>query len=73
MLPAPLRLDTYLDPIFYAVHAFRFAAVGVNDAPPCLALAALVVFGVLAFLDTADLLRRGYKLRYRLDSRATRL
>ena len=64
MLPAPLRVATYLDPIFYAVDAFRFAAVGVSDAPPYPALAALGVFSVLAFLGTVEVLRRGWKLRY---------
>lgn len=64
MLPAPLRVATYLDPIFYAVDAFRYAAVGVSDAPPYPALAALGVFAVLAFLGTVEILRRGYKLRY---------
>jgi len=64
MLPAPLRIATYLDPIFYAVDAFRYAAVGVSDAPPYPALAGLGVFAVLAFLGTVEILRRGYKLRY---------
>ncbi len=64
MLPTPLRIATYLDPIFYAVDAFRFAAVGVSDAPPYPALAALGVFAVLAFVGTVEILRRGYKLRY---------
>ncbi len=64
MLPAPLRVATYLDPIFYAIDAFRFAALGVSDVPPYPALAALIVFAVLAFLATTELLRRGYKLRY---------
>ena len=64
MLPAPLRIATYLDPIFYAVDAFRYAAVGVSDAPPYPALATLVVFAVLAFLGTVEVLRRGWKLRY---------
>jgi ABC-2 type transport system permease protein len=64
MLPAPLRVATYLDPIFYAVDAFRYAAVGVSDAPPYPALAALGVFAVLAFWGTMEILRRGYKLRY---------
>jgi ABC-2 type transport system permease protein len=64
MLPDPLRVATYLNPIFYAVDAFRFAALGVSDVPPYPALAALVVFAVLAFLFTTELLRRGYKLRY---------
>ncbi len=64
MLPGPLRIATYLDPIFYAVDAFRYAAVGVSDAPPYPALAGLGVFSVLAFLGTVEILRRGYKLRY---------
>lgn len=64
MLPAPLRMVTYLDPIFYAVDVFRFAAVGVSDAPPYPALAALVIFAALAFTVTVEILRRGYKLRY---------
>ena len=64
MLPAPLRVATYLDPIFYAVDAFRYAAVGVSDTPPYPALAALGVFAGLAFLGTVEILRRGYRLRY---------
>ncbi|MDP9479684.1 MAG: ABC transporter permease [Actinomycetota bacterium] len=64
MLPGPLRIATYLDPVFYAVDVFRYAAVGVSDAPPYPALIALVVFAVLAFLGTVELIRRGYKLRY---------
>jgi ABC-2 type transport system permease protein len=64
MLPAPLQVATYADPIIYAVDAFRYAAVGVSDAPPYPALAGLGVFSVLAFVGTVEILRRGYKLRY---------
>ena len=64
MLPRPLRAATYSDPIFYAIDSFRFAAVGVSDAPPYPALAALVAFAVIAFLGATELIRRGYKLRY---------
>ena len=64
MLPAPLRVATYLDPIFYAIDVFRFAALGVSDVPVYPAMVGLVVFAVLAFLVTVELLRRGYKLRY---------
>jgi len=64
MLPGPLRAATLLDPVFYAVDAFRFAAVGVSDAPPYPALAALVVFAALSFLFAVELIRCGYKLRY---------
>ncbi len=64
MLPEPLRVATYLNPIFYAIDAFRFAALGVSDVPPYPALAALLACAVVAFLATTELLRRGYKLRY---------
>lgn len=64
MLPVPLKVATYLNPIFYAIDVFRFAALGIADAPVYPAMAALVGFAVLSFLVTVELLRRGYKLRY---------
>jgi ABC-2 type transport system permease protein len=64
MLPDPLRVATYFNPIFYAVDAFRFAALGVSDVPPYPALAALMLFAVLAFWGTTEILRRGHNLRY---------
>jgi ABC-2 type transport system permease protein len=64
MLPDPLRVATYFNPIFYAIDAFRFAALGVSDVPPYPALAALIIFAVLTFLGTTEMLRRGHNLRY---------
>ena len=64
MLPDPLRVATYFNPIFYAIDAFRFAALGVSDVPPYPALAALMIFAVLTFLGTTEMLRRGHNLRY---------
>jgi ABC-2 type transport system permease protein len=64
MLPAPLAVATYFNPIFYAINAFRFAALGISDVPVYPSLGALAVFAVLSFLGTTELLRRGYKLRY---------
>ena len=63
-LPDPLRVATYFNPIFYAIDAFRFAALGVSDVPAYPALFALMVFAVLAFLGTTEMLRRGHNLRY---------
>ena len=63
-LPDPLRIATYLNPVFYAVDAFRFAALGVSDVPAYPALAALILFAVVAFLATTEMLRRGHNLRY---------
>jgi ABC-2 type transport system permease protein len=64
MLPDPLRVATYFNPIFYAIDAFRFAALGISDTPPYPALAALLIFAVLTFLGTTEMLRRGHNLRY---------
>ncbi len=64
MLPDPLRVATYFNPIFYAIDAFRFAALDVSDVPVYPALAALIIFAVLAFLGTTEMLRRGHNLRY---------
>ena len=64
MLPEPLRVATYFNPIFYAIDVFRFASLGVSDVPPYPALAALIIFAVLAFLGMTEMLRRGHNLRY---------
>ena len=64
MLPDPLRVVTYFNPIFYAIDAFRFAALGVSDVPAYPALAALAFLSVAAFAATTEMLRRGYNLRY---------
>jgi ABC-2 type transport system permease protein len=64
MLPDPLRVLTYFNPIFYAIDSFRFAALGVSDVPAYPALAALALLSIGAFAGTTELLRRGYKLRY---------
>jgi ABC-2 type transport system permease protein len=63
-LPDPLRVVTYFNPVFYAIDAFRFAALGISDVPAYPALAALMAFAVLAFLATTEMLRRGHNLRY---------
>ena len=64
MLPEPLRVATYFNPIFYAIDVFRFASLGVSDVPHYPALAALIIFAVLAFLGMTEMLRRGHNLRY---------
>jgi ABC-2 type transport system permease protein len=64
MLPDPLRVATYFNPVFCAIDAFRFAALGISDVPPYPALAALMIFAVLAFSGTTEMLRRGHNLRY---------
>ncbi len=63
-LPDPLRIATYLNPVFYAVDAFRFAALGVSDVPAYPALAALILFAALSFAATTEMIRRGHNLRY---------
>jgi ABC-2 type transport system permease protein len=63
-LPDPLRIATYLNPVFYAVDAFRFAALGVSDVPAYPALAALILLAALTFAATTEMIRRGHNLRY---------
>ena len=39
-------------------------ALGVSDVLPYPALAALMIFAILAFLGTTEMLRHGHNLRY---------
>lgn len=54
------KRERYIDEVLIS----PITAVGVSDVPPYPAIVALIVFAVLAFLGTTELLRRGYKLRY---------
>lgn len=63
-LPEPLRVVTYLNPVFYAVDSFRYAALGVSDVPVYPALTALILLAALVFAATTEMLRRGHNLRY---------
>lgn len=63
LLPAPLQIFVWFNPIFYLIDGFRYAVLGVSEAPlwasigVTLSLSAVSVWLVLA------LFKRGYKLR----------
>ena len=63
MVPAPLRVVTKLNPIFYLVNGLRDGMLGVSDANLtfCMSLAALLA--VILFCVVERLFRAGYKLR----------
>ena len=63
MVPAPLRIVTKLNPIFYLVNGLRYGMLGVSDVnvPFSMILAAVLAVGL--FLIVERLFRTGYKLR----------
>jgi ABC-2 type transport system permease protein len=63
LLPAPLRTLAYFNPIFYLMDAFRFAVLGVHEAPVWESLSVAVVLCVAALGVILRLLKIGYKLR----------
>lgn len=63
MVPAPLKVLTYLNPIFYWVNGLRYGMVGVSDVSvkTAMALAGAVAIGLFFLVER--LFRMGYKLR----------
>jgi ABC-2 type transport system permease protein len=62
-LPGWARKFSLVNPVFYAVNAFRYGVVGVSDVPPGIALAVLSGFGVLLLLVALVLMSRGAGMR----------
>lgn len=63
MVPAPLRIITRLNPIFYLVSGLRYGMLGVSDADVGFSMALAAVLAVGLFLTVERLFRAGYKLR----------
>jgi len=63
MVPAPLRIVTRLNPIFYLVNGLRYGMLGVSDVNVIFSMALAGVLAVLLFLCVERLFRKGYKLR----------
>jgi ABC-2 type transport system permease protein len=63
MVPAPLRIVTRLNPIFYLVNGLRYGMLGVTDADlrTGMLIAAGMAFGLFWLVER--LFRAGYKLR----------
>ncbi|RME53843.1 hypothetical protein D6783_00535 [Candidatus Woesearchaeota archaeon] len=62
-LPASFQKATLLNPVFYMVDGFRYAILGIHDAPIWQGLTVLFILGVAAFTFVVALLRSGWKVK----------
>lgn len=63
MVPAPLRILTHFNPIFYWVNGLRYGMAGVSDVPVKISMALAGATAVILFVFVERLFRAGYKLR----------
>ncbi|MBI3252131.1 MAG: ABC transporter permease [Candidatus Omnitrophica bacterium] len=63
MVPAPLRIVTKLNPIFYLVNGLRYGMLGVSDVNVAFSMILAALMAVGLFLIVERLFRKGYKLR----------
>lgn len=63
MVPAPLRVLTHLDPIFYLVSGLRYGMLGIADCDVRVSMAVAAVMAAVLFAIVERLFRIGYKLR----------
>ena len=63
MVPAPLRIFTRLNPIFYLVSGLRYGMIGVSDVNIGVAMTLAAALAIGLFVVVERLFRNGYKLR----------
>jgi len=63
MVPEPLRIVTYFNPIFYLVNGLRYGMLGVSDTPVIYSMGLAALLAVVLFCWVEWLFRIGYKLR----------
>ena len=63
MVPAPLRMVTKFNPIFYLVNGLRYGMLGVSDVSIATSMGLTFVLAVGMFICVERLFRMGYKLR----------
>ena len=63
LLPEPLRLLAWANPMFYLVDAFRFSVVGVSEAPLWASIGVTVTLATIATGVVLKLFESGSKLR----------
>ena len=63
MVPAPLRVITWLNPIFYLVSGLRYGMIGVADVDVRISMSLAAILAVVLFATVERLFRIGYKLR----------
>ena len=63
MVPAPLRMVTKFNPIFYLVNGLRYGMLGVSDVSIAASMGLTFALAVGMFICVERLFRMGYKLR----------
>ena len=63
MVPAPLRIVTWFNPIFYLVSGLRYGMIGASDVDIRISMGLAAVLAVSLFAVVERLFRMGYKLR----------
>jgi ABC-2 type transport system permease protein len=63
MVPAPLRILTRLNPIFYMVSGLRYGMIGISDVPIGISMGLAAAMAVVLFFVVVQLFKAGYKLR----------
>ena len=63
MVPAPLRIVTQLNPIFYLVNGLRYGMIGISDVSVTASMVMAAILAIVLFAVVENLFRRGYKLR----------
>ena len=63
MVPAPLRVITWFNPIFYLVSGLRYGMLGVSDVDVRFSMALAAVMAISLFAAVVHLFKIGYKLR----------
>ncbi|MEP4378489.1 MAG: ABC transporter permease [Alphaproteobacteria bacterium] len=62
-LTEPFQALSYLNPVFYAVDAFRDAFTGVSEGAPVASLIGLIVANFMLFGTAVLMFRNGYRLK----------
>ena len=63
MVPAPLKLLTRFNPLFYWINGLRYGMIGVSDVSVRVSMALAAVTAASLFIVVERLFRSGYKLR----------
>src|SRR3989338_2945337 len=63
MVPAPLKIVTKLNPIFYLVNGLRYGMIGISDVNVFFSMAMAAALAIGLFFVVEKLFRSGYKLR----------
>lgn len=63
LLPEPLKILAWANPMFYLVDGFRFAVIGTSEAPLWASLGVTFALAAIASTVVLKLFQSGYKLR----------